>query len=150
MKLARSYSNSAMLQNLDMTKALLLLSVPENEREEFINKPHDIDGNQKSVNKMNSKELRRVIKKEIGSNNSNGTKSKLKPITKDSMRKDFLSDIDTDLKSLKKKFEFYKWDEGTTEITEEFRKSLDSLNDVAKKCKERISSKISTENKEKL
>ena len=150
MKLARSYSNSATLQNLDMTKALLLLSVPENEREEFINKPHDIDGNQKSVDKMNSKELRRVIKKEIGSNNSNGTKSKLKPITKDSMRKDFLSDIDTDLKSLKKKFEFYEWDEGNTEITEELRKSLDSLNDVAKKCIERISSKISTEKNDEV
>ena len=35
-------------------------------------------------------------------------------------------------------------------IIEEFRKSVDSLNDVAEKCKERISSKISTEKEEEL
>lgn len=150
MKLARSYPNSTAVQNIGMTKALVLLSVPENRREEFINNSHDVDGNQKHVDKMTSRELRLVIKKEIGSNNSDDTKSKMKPFTKDNMRKDFLSNLDTSIKSLKKEFKFYEMDEGNTEITEEFRKSLDSITDVAEKCKERINSKISTEKEENL
>ena len=150
MKLARSYSNSTAVQNLDMTKALALLSIPDNERESFINDTHNVNGQKKTVSEMSSRELKKVIKKKTNPSNDNQKKSTYKPITKDSMRKDFLSNIDTALECLNKGMKFLDVNEGSADITEEFRKSLDSLNDVAKKCKERISSKISTENKEKL
>ena len=42
MQLSRAYANSTSVSNLTMTKALLLLEIPEEERESFLREPHQI------------------------------------------------------------------------------------------------------------
>ena len=42
MQLAKSYSNSTLVSDLTHTKALLLLTIPDEERETFIREPHPV------------------------------------------------------------------------------------------------------------
>ena len=44
------------------TKALLLLSLPAEEREEFVGEAHEIDGEEKTVAAMTTKEMERLLK----------------------------------------------------------------------------------------
>lgn len=62
MRLARHYSNPQALADLGATKALMLLAVPEEERAEFISASHEVDGEEKTVVDMTSRELERAIK----------------------------------------------------------------------------------------
>lgn len=62
MKLAREYSNPTALSDLGATKALMLLALPPEQREEFIEATHVIDGEEKTVIDMTSRELERAIK----------------------------------------------------------------------------------------
>ncbi len=48
-----------------MTKALALLALPEAQRESFISESHEVDGQQKTVNNMSVREIRRVIHEKI-------------------------------------------------------------------------------------
>ena len=62
MRLAREYSNPTALSDLGATKALMLLAIPTESREEFISAPHMVDGEEKTVIDMTSRELETVIK----------------------------------------------------------------------------------------
>lgn len=62
MRLAREYSNQSALTDLGATKALALLALPESEREEFISEPHQVNGQEKTVREMSTRELEQAIK----------------------------------------------------------------------------------------
>ncbi len=62
MQIAREYSNSSLVSNLPYTKLIALLQVPENEREEFLQETHLVDGQEKTVSEMSKRELQEAIK----------------------------------------------------------------------------------------
>ena len=64
MRLFREYGNSNVqtFGHLNPSKALALLALPESEREVFLNETHEVDGQEKAVIDMSSRELDRVIK----------------------------------------------------------------------------------------
>lgn len=62
MRLARDWSNPSALTDLGATKALQLLALPETEREVFLSETHQVDGEEKTVIDMTSRELDRAIK----------------------------------------------------------------------------------------
>lgn len=62
MLLAREYPNSAPERNLSYSNLLALLAVPADEREEFMEATHTVDGVDKTVDEMSKRELQKVIK----------------------------------------------------------------------------------------
>lgn len=62
MRLAREWSNPTALSDLGATKALQLLALPESEREKFLSETHQVDGEEKTVIDMTSRELEKAIK----------------------------------------------------------------------------------------
>ena len=62
MRLAQHYSNTNALSYLGATKALQLLALPESEREIFLSETHQVNGEEKTVIDMTSRELDRAIK----------------------------------------------------------------------------------------
>lgn len=62
MKCASEFSNSESVRNLGSKKLFSLLSIPQDEREEFISQPHEVNGQTKTVDEMTTRELQKVIK----------------------------------------------------------------------------------------
>lgn len=62
MKLVRKYSNPEALRDLGYTKALMLLALPDGTREEYIETTHIVDGEEKTVAEMSSRELKVALK----------------------------------------------------------------------------------------
>jgi len=62
MKLVRKYSNAEALRYLGYTKALALLSLPDETRDEFIEATHMVDGEEKTVAEMTTRELKAALK----------------------------------------------------------------------------------------
>ena len=64
MKIAREYQNPQLIADMgnSATKALLLLSLPAEEREEFVGEAHEIDGEAKTVAEMTTKEMEQLLK----------------------------------------------------------------------------------------
>ena len=63
MRLANEYSlNPSPVMDLGASKALVLLSLPEEERESFISETHNVDGEEKSVSDMSKRELEKAVK----------------------------------------------------------------------------------------
>lgn len=62
MKLARQWSNPQALADLGATKALMMLALPADERDKFMAKNHIVDGEEKSVIDMTSRELEKAIR----------------------------------------------------------------------------------------
>lgn len=62
MRLAREWSDATALSHLGASKALALLALPESEREEFLSETHQVNGEEKAVIDMTSRELERAIK----------------------------------------------------------------------------------------
>lgn len=62
MEIAQTFSNRQPVADLPYTKLLALLQVPEQDREEFIQETHLIDGKEKSISEMSKRELKRAIK----------------------------------------------------------------------------------------
>ena len=63
MRLAREWSNPHTLSDLGASKALALLAIPVEDREEFIAADHVVDGGEvKKVSEMTTRELDRAIK----------------------------------------------------------------------------------------
>lgn len=62
MKLARRFSNLESITNLGYTKALALLALPENAVDEFLEVPHVVDGEEKTVSEMSVRELKTAIR----------------------------------------------------------------------------------------
>ena len=61
MRLAKEYSKSAEIADLGASKALALLALPVSERSDFMAEKHDVNGVEKSVADMTTKELKRAI-----------------------------------------------------------------------------------------
>lgn len=66
MRLAKGYPDPTALSDLGMTKALALLGLPEDEREAFIEETHDVNGAEKTVGEMSSRELEKAVKERKG------------------------------------------------------------------------------------
>lgn len=62
MRLAREWRNPSALTDLGATKALTLLALPPEEREKFIGEIHVVNGEEKSVSDMTSRELEQAVK----------------------------------------------------------------------------------------
>ena len=68
MQLAKAYSNSTLVSDLTTTKALLLLMIPDEERETFIREPHTVPTTREnetksiSVAEMTTSECRQAIR----------------------------------------------------------------------------------------
>lgn len=62
MRLAREWSNTQALADLGAAKALTLLALPTEEREAFISENHVVDGEEKTVIDMTSRELEKAIR----------------------------------------------------------------------------------------
>lgn len=62
MRLARHYSNPKTLSDLGASKALILLALPEDIRDEYIETPHVVGGEEKTVVDMSTRELKTAIK----------------------------------------------------------------------------------------
>lgn len=64
MRIAREYQNPQMIADMgnSTTKALLLLSVPAEDREDFVAETHIIDGEAKTVAEMTTKEMEELTK----------------------------------------------------------------------------------------
>ncbi len=62
MRLSREWSNPQALADLGATKALTLLALPPEEREQFISEHHTINGEDKTVIDMTSRELEQAIR----------------------------------------------------------------------------------------
>ncbi len=61
-QLAEQFPNLQPVANLPYTKLLALLAVPEEDREEFLEVPHNVGGEEKTVAEMSKRELERVIR----------------------------------------------------------------------------------------
>lgn len=62
MKLARDWTNTSTLAYLSASKAFDLLALPESERDAFIRETHVVDGEEKTVIDMTSRELEKAIR----------------------------------------------------------------------------------------
>ena len=62
MRISRNYSNPNALSDLGKTKALMLLALPAEARDEFVAEPHLVNGEEKTVIDMTSRELEAAIK----------------------------------------------------------------------------------------
>lgn len=62
MRLANEWTNPTALSDLGASKALSLLAIPAAERDEFIETPHEVNGKEKLVIDMTSRELEQAIK----------------------------------------------------------------------------------------
>jgi hypothetical protein len=62
MKVAREFSNTQALADLEPTKVYALLDLPIEERENFVSLPHEVNGEIKTVDEMTTRELQKVIK----------------------------------------------------------------------------------------
>lgn len=64
MRIAREYRNPQLIADMgnSATKALLLLSLPPEEREGFVGTAHEIDGEEKTVADMTTKEMEQLLK----------------------------------------------------------------------------------------
>lgn len=62
MKLAQEWANPTALSDLGATKALALLALPPEERQKFLSENHIVDGEEKSVIDMTSRELEKAVR----------------------------------------------------------------------------------------
>ena len=61
MRIAREFPNSLAINDLPQTKLYLLLDIPSDERETFIESKHVVNDTEKTVNEMTTRELQKVI-----------------------------------------------------------------------------------------
>lgn len=61
MRLWKEYGKSALSADLSISKALVLLALPESEREDFAGETHTVNGEEKTVSSMTVKELEKAI-----------------------------------------------------------------------------------------
>lgn len=62
MRLANEWTNPTALSDLGSSKAFSLLAIPAADRDEFIETPHEVNGKEKMVVDMTSRELEQAIK----------------------------------------------------------------------------------------
>lgn len=71
-RLAEEYaSNTSPVTHLGFSKASVLLTLPKDERESFIEEEHDVGGEKKNVSDMSKRELENVVREHKKSKSSN-------------------------------------------------------------------------------
>lgn len=68
MQLAEQFSNPSPVTDLNYTKLLALLAIPEGERDAFLAETHEVNGADKTVAEMSKRELAQVIKERDAAN----------------------------------------------------------------------------------
>lgn len=107
MRLAKAYGNSTSVSDLGMTKALILLELPEEDRETFINDLHEVDGHMLPVGEMTTRETRKAVHNKRSSVLQEEQDKAFQPIHKNSSpnrhnkKQDILSDLMKDIDSEK-------------------------------------------------
>ena len=116
MRLAREWTNRTALSDLGATKALTLLALPADERDKFMAENHIVDGQEKSVIDMTSRELEKAIReRDEALKAAEVAKSDAKAA------EDIKSKMETDMAMLKQLQERAKADE------EQARRELESV-----------------------
>ncbi len=88
MRIAKEYSNPQPVADLGISKALLLLSVPDSEREGFVSEKHDVGGEDKTVSEMSKRELEKIIKeRDAAKQETDAVRSQLKSAMEDQRKK---------------------------------------------------------------
>lgn len=99
MQLAKAYGNSTSVSDLGITKALILLELPEADREAFINDLHEIDGQMLAVGEMTTRETRKAVRDKCRPVVTNNEPHKtFQPIGRDSVSNLYNKKRDTLLK----------------------------------------------------
>lgn len=62
MRCATEFSNRQAIVDLGQTKIFALLSLPQDDRDEFMSTPHEVNGQTKTIEEMTSRELQQAIK----------------------------------------------------------------------------------------
>lgn len=62
MRLAKEYSNPSPVTDLGVSKALVLLALPDFERDGFVSEKHTVNGEEKAVAEMSKRELEQAVK----------------------------------------------------------------------------------------
>ena len=62
MRLAEEFSNASPVTHLGFTKASILLGLPKEERDAFLEESHEVNGVKKSVEDMSKRELEEVVR----------------------------------------------------------------------------------------
>ena len=62
MKVAEEYGNTNTYSFLTPSKAIAMLDLPVSDREEFMTKPHEVNGQQKTIDEMTTRELSEAIR----------------------------------------------------------------------------------------
>lgn len=65
MQLAKAFPNPTPMSDLGMTKLLALLPLPEECRDDFISERHEVDGKHKTIGKMSTREVKKVVRKKM-------------------------------------------------------------------------------------
>lgn len=63
MRLAREWSNPQTFADLGPGRALAILSLPQDEREQFVAEFHEVDGKQKNISEMSVREVKKEVNK---------------------------------------------------------------------------------------
>ena len=61
MRLSKEFSNTPAITDLGYTKASILIRLPENELSGFISDSHDVNGEQKKISDMSTRELEKSV-----------------------------------------------------------------------------------------
>lgn len=145
MQLARAYPNSTSVSDLGMTKALALLALPEAQREDFINTPHEVGGKQKNVREMSTREVRRIVRAVINSSKSGRVSHGIPPVRRRRERDIFMSDLQSAQEYLNSVVKFLEKNTEDPTAVKEFHDGVCSLSEIAQKFIALISSEASTE-----
>lgn len=96
MRLANEWTNPTALSDLGASKALSLLAIPAADRDAFIDTPHEVNGREKLVIDMTSRELEQAIKaQKAAEKKAEGLQNQLDAQQKDSEEK--LAEADKEL-----------------------------------------------------
>ncbi len=144
MRLAKEYPNPSPVMDLGASKALLLLALPESEREEFTAEKHLVDGAKKTVSEMSKRELEKAIReKKEAENTIEQLRCDLKSAEESQEETDALLEMaKEEIEQLKKTLEERPAvsDEQATNIKKEaeaeVQKKIDALNKKIDKLKE--------------
>lgn len=121
MRLAKEYSNPSALTDLGVSKALSLLALPATEREEFAAEKHEVNGEEKSIDEMTTRELEQAIK-ERNTAREEAESWRLKSVKAEEAEKALRKEADRQIEELDKRIdelsaEIQKLNERPLEVT---------------------------------
>lgn len=101
MKIAREYRNPQMIATMgnSSSKALLLLALEPESREEFVSQTHEVDGAEKTVSEMTTREMEQLVK-ELEAAQKEKQALQLQIITMEEETKNIQEDADTTQRNL--------------------------------------------------